>query len=193
MQGEQPGGREEGVGPATSFDAVLQRRHHPFRPHRRFRPRPVTRPVARFCAAFSPRGHCRRCCLRRCGRHVSTFLPPFPRPGFAPRTSRGRDRSGTMKALTPAGLARGRQVSPLTPLCLPSIPPPTTSCRPNVAFAVTSARSVGPSPGLGFARHRRLAATYRRIGFVLLRAARSPPVAPHPASRRRSYLRLHAM
>jgi hypothetical protein len=31
-----------------------------------------------------------------------------------------------------------------------------------------------------------------RIGFVILRTSRSPPVAPHPASRRRSYIRLRA-
>jgi len=37
-----------------------------------------------------------------------------------------RRGSGTMKALTPAGLTRARQVSPLTPLCLPDIPTPTT-------------------------------------------------------------------
>lgn len=41
-------------------------------------------------------------------------------------------------------------------------------------------------------RMSRLAATCRRIGFVILRAAFSPPVAPHPASQRRSYLRLHS-
>jgi len=41
-------------------------------------------------------------------------------------------------------------------------------------------------------RMSRLAATCRRIGFVTLRAAFSPPVAPHPASQRRSYLRLHS-
>jgi len=34
----------------------------------------------------------------------------------------------------------------------------------------------------------RLAATPRRIGFVILRTGLSPRVAPHPASRRRSYL-----
>ena len=31
-----------------------------------------------------------------------------------------------------------------------------------------------------------------RIEFVILQTGRSPPVAPHPASRRRSYLRLQA-
>ena len=41
-------------------------------------------------------------------------------------------------------------------------------------------------------RMSRLAATCRRIGFVILRAAFSPPVALHPASQRRSYLRLHS-
>src|SRR6202035_4888901 len=39
----------------------------------------------------------------------------------------------------------------------------------------------------------RLVATPRRIGFVILRADLSLPAAPHPASRRRSCLQLHAM
>ena len=38
--------------------------------------------------------------------------------------------------------------------------------------------------------NRRLAAALRRIEFVILRADSSPPLAPHLASRRRSYLRL---
>ena len=40
---------------------------------------------------------------------------------------------------------------------------------------------------------RRLAASHRRIGFVILRTVGSPPVAPHPASRRRSYLQLRRL
>ena len=174
--------------PTSSFDAVHQRRHHALRPDRGFHPRPV----AGFCTLCSPRGHCRRCSCFVPVLHASTFLPPFPRRGFAPRAFRGFRRCGTMRALTPAGLAHTRQVSPLTPLCLPDIPPPTTCARPDVAFPVTSARPVGASRGSRL-RHctRRLAATPRRIGFVILQAVRSPPVAPHPASRRRSYLRLH--
>jgi hypothetical protein len=39
---------------------------------------------------------------------------------------------------------------------------------------------------------RRLAEASSRIEFVILRTGRSPPVAPHPASRRRSYFRLQA-
>ena len=38
----------------------------------------------------------------------------------------------------------------------------------------------------------RLATTTGRIEFVILRTSRSPPVAPHPASRRRSYVRLQS-
>ena len=46
-QGEQPGLCDGGVGPAlmvgppSSFDTDAQRRHHAFRPHRRFHPGPV--------------------------------------------------------------------------------------------------------------------------------------------------------
>ena len=54
-------------------------------------------------------------------------------------------RCSTMRALTPARRSHARQVSSLTPLCLPDIPSPPTSCASNVAFAVTSARPIGPS------------------------------------------------
>ena len=40
-------------------------------------------------------------------------------------------------------------------------------------------------------RMSKLVADMPRIGFVILRTTISPPVAPHPASWRRSYLRLH--
>ena len=76
--------------------------------------------------------------------HASTFLPTFPRHGFAFRASRGSHRCSTMRALTPARRSHARQVSSLTPLCLPDIPTPTTSCASNVAFAVTSARPARP-------------------------------------------------
>ena len=39
----------------------------------------------------------------------------------------------------------------------------------------------------------RLVVTHRRIEFALLRTASSPPVALHPASQRRSYLRLQGL
>ena len=69
--------------------------------------------------------------LLRSRRHISTFLPTLPRTGFASRPFHDRfgpDHIGTMRALTPAGLAQTRQVSPLPSHCRPSIPTPTTSC-----------------------------------------------------------------
>jgi len=96
-----------------------------------------------------------------------------------------------MRALTPAALSQARQVSPLTLHCLPGIPSPTTSCArtslwPSPQRVRPASLRFQASPGMS-----RLAATRRRIGFVILRAARSLPAAPHPASRRRSCLQLH--
>ncbi len=71
--------------PTTSFDAVRQRRHHAVGPDGGFHPRPV----AGFCTLCSPRGHCRCCLCFRLSHSASTFLPTFPRCGFAFRTSRG--------------------------------------------------------------------------------------------------------
>ena len=105
-------------------------------------------------------------------------------------TSCRRRASGTMRALTPAGLAHARQVSPLPLHCRPSIPIPTTSCASMSLCQSHQRIEIGQtaqaSPSFG-----KLAASRRRNGFVILRAARSPPVAPHPASLRRSYLWLH--
>ena len=159
--------------PTSSFDAVDQRRHHALRPDRGFHPRPVVG----FCTLCSPSGHCRCCRLLLSVLHASTFLPAFPRPGFASRASRGLRRRGTMRALTPAGLARARQVSPLTPLCLPDIPPPTTSCARTSLFQ--SPQRVRQVPG--FAMNRRLAATSAESGSsscglsVRLRLLPTPP------------------
>ena len=50
------------------------------------------------------------------------LLPAPPMPRHNPGTHRG-----IMRTLTPATLARTRQLSPLTPPCLPNIPSPTTS------------------------------------------------------------------
>src|SRR6516162_5866130 len=61
-----------------------------------------------------------------------------------------RRGSGTMKALTPAGLTRARQVSPLTPLCLPDIPTPTTRAAQRSLLSVASA-----PPAASGLRHER--------------------------------------
>src|SRR5271166_623266 len=93
-----------------------------------------------------------------------------------------------MEALTPAALALRRRVSPLTPPCLPAVPSPTTrTVRWPLCQSPQRHRSFQASP-----LSSRLATASRRIGFVLLRTGGSPPAAPHPASRRRSCLRLHS-
>jgi len=100
-----------------------------------------------------------------------------------------------MRALTPRRLAHAEKASLLPSLRRPGIPPPTTPWprpspshprrrgRPDVAIQASS-------------WNRRLAVPQRRNGFVILRAASSPPAAPHPASRvpaveRRSCRQLH--
>jgi len=86
------------------------------------------------------------------------------------------------------------QVSLLNAPELPIPPSPTTRQSLDVAFArYPSAHRVSQSPGsrlpLSLAGSPALAG---RIEFVILRMDRSPPAAPHPASRRRSCSRLQA-
>ena len=119
--------RKSGYGSLHGYHSDLlwrrcQRRHHALRRRRGFRPRTS----ASICNRFSPYGHS-RCSLASALHHASTFLPPFPRGGFASRPSpRPKPHRGNMKALTPAAHTPGRQVSPLTPPCRPGIPTSTT-------------------------------------------------------------------
>lgn len=88
--------------PFVSFDAVIQRRQHAFRPNGAVDPVPVSRLDGRSLPSL-----CRHCrsfihALVPLGSHASTFLPAFPRCGFAFRASRGLRRVGTTQALTPA-------------------------------------------------------------------------------------------
>src|SRR5262252_3834276 len=75
-----------------------------------------------------------------------------------------------------------------------TIPSPTTRRAPRRSFSPLLLISTG----LRFSRFRLrlctrgLAVTPGRIEFVILRTGRSPPVALHLASRRRSYSRLRA-
>jgi len=126
-------------------------------------------------------------CSRR-GAHASTFLSPFPQSGFASRSFSELPRNGTMKTLTPTPLTCGAGL----PAYLT-----TPSCRsvsnhvalPGHRYRHASVtREFRTSP-----RMSRLVAAPRRIEFVLLRTDNSPPVALHPASRRRSYLRLRSL
>jgi hypothetical protein len=143
------------------------------------------------------RGHSRwlRFCFDR--RYSSTSLPPL-----AP--SPLRDFTATLEALTPVRpalrslpehrLFTGEQVSLIHVSDLPIPPSPTTPQALDVDFPrYPSSRRVS------CLRRSRLhlfpagsPTLTGRIEFVILRMDRSPPAAPHPASRRRSCSRLQA-
>ena len=131
--------------------------------------------------------HSRRCALRRRVHRVSTFLRPL-----APRALPRFD--ATMGALTPARLSSPDRSPRFMYTALATIPSPTTSCTPAAALTrCPSARRV--SRFCGSRLHHSSAGspdTQGRIEFVILRTGRSPPVASHPASRRRGYSRLQA-
>ena len=98
---------------------------------------------AGLCISLSPCGHSRCCLCLIVGPHSSTFLPPFPWHGFATRAfPRPLAVCSTMRALTPADPSQVRQVSPLTPLCLPGIPIPITLCARASRYLITTARTV---------------------------------------------------
>jgi len=134
------------------------------------------------------RGHWRWLSFCPDRRHASTSLPPL-----AP--SPLRDFIATMGALTPAGLSPTMgQVSLIHVSDLPIPPSPTTPQALDVDFPrYPSSRRVS------CLRRSRLhhfpagsPTLTGRIEFVILRMDRSPPAAPHPASRRRSCSRLQA-
>ena len=175
--------------PFTSFDAVFQRRQHALRPDRGFHP------LWGFCVLFSRLRHCRHFAfaLPFTGLHASTFLPPFPRRGVAFRAFRSYDRCSTMKALTSV------RVTAQTDLPASLIMPSGHSIsnhltRPCRSFNTLPISSTGPLySGSGFAFPLADSPTTPgRIEFVILWTGRSPPVALHPASRRRSYVQLQA-
>ena len=173
--------------PFASSDAVTQRRQHALTPHCGFYPCPVS--ALGLCALCSLLRHYRRLAFALPLRiaHASTFLPPVPRRCFTFSAWRGSSTLRYMKALTPAPLTYGAGLPAYfaTPSC------GSISNHVNclvIAFhhaSVTSDFRTSPW-------HRRLAAALRRIEFVILRTDTSPPVAPHLASRRRSYLRLRS-
>jgi hypothetical protein len=117
----------------------------------------------------------------------------------------------TMEALTPVRLFPAHRSPCFTYSTFRTIPSPTTLCPSVVAFpsatSFVSATDLAPlchvlsscetqASGDTSRLHHSLAGSPEspgRNGFVNLRTGRSPPVAPHPASRRRSYSRLQAV
>jgi len=138
-----------------------------------------------------------RCTFRLAGSSASTSLPPF-----APRPL--RRFITTMKALTPVRVSHSHRSPCFTHIAFLTIPSPTT-WRPlpllytcYLVLSATGFLALGPLPVVSGAgrrqsrfrlRHRIAGSpdTHGRNGFVILRTGRSPPVASHPASRRRSY------
>jgi hypothetical protein len=172
----------------AAFDAVTQRRHHAIRPRETLRSACFDGvPVADLSSAFSRRQYRRARCITPVLSHPTSCLPSH-RSGFASRPShRSKAASVPYEGSDSRRAHAARRVSPLTPPCLPAIPIPTTrSVRRSLSQSSQRPRPFQASPSSS-----RLATGTRRIRFVLLRTGSSPPVAPHPSSRRRSYLRLH--
>ena len=152
----------------------------------------ATTQAAPACLA---RGHWRwlSFCLDR--RYASTSLPPL-----AP--SPLRDFTATMEALTPVRPALrslhehrlfGEQVSLIHASGPLIIPPPTTlGLPPSLSHPTPQRVGLPTRVGPGFATESQARQLSGRIAFVILRTDRSPPGAPHPASRRRSGSRLQA-
>ena len=183
--GEQPTTGPGGITPGAPMWGAYSRRAAPQSGSART-------PQGRTCpASLALSGTHGQCLHRPLEPPVSTFLHPFA-PRALPRFL------ATMGVLTP-----GRLSSPPRSPCFAcrtflTVPPPTTPCLAVTAFArYPSARRlsrlrrwrrrVKASPFVS-----RLAGTHGRIGFVILRTGRSPPVALHLASRRCSYSRLRA-
>ena len=183
--------------PLASFHPGLQGRQHSIGPDRRFDPVPAGPDVSTLCR---PNGHWRWCSVRGHGQIESTFLHPFA-PRALPRLI------ATMGALTSCRVSRTPdRISLLHASHRRTVRPPNTPrchCHRFSSHALSVAGSPllphEPRPGgcQSVSGLRQYSAgspqTPGRIGFVILKTGPSPPVAFHPASRRRSFIRLPGM
>ena len=190
--------------PLASFDPLFEGCQHPLCPDRRFDLHDQAQDLS---GSYSLCRHCRRLFFRRFGHCVSTFLHPLAPPvlpGFL----------ATMGALTPGRpalrLTREHEHRLWRHPGLPAfchrvfrsfrLQPPTVV--PTLLW-VSCVRLTGPhfcgrsliraSASIGL--RQSLAGSPQRSAessSLALRTNRSPPVALHPASRRRSYFRLQS-
>ena len=185
----------------SSAHSLLERVQHAIVPNRSVRP---LLDGWRRSGGGSPEGHCRQSLVRWFGHHAFIFLRPFAPPvltGF----------NATMDALTPvpgSGCLSGTgfPVSFVAPSVHSAANHPLPSRCAIWGFLTSGLPSSTPlKVRRVLADHAswasplasRLATATSRIAFAaadrnqpLLRTGRSPPVAPHPVSRRRSYHRL---
>jgi hypothetical protein len=98
----------------------------------------------RTSAPCSPCGHYRRFLCFRTGHRASTFLPPFPRRGFATHAFRRSSRLRYYEGSDSCRTSPVRQASPFHLSCLPSIQPPTTLRACTSRFLITPVRTIGP-------------------------------------------------
>ena len=140
--------------------------------------------------------HCGRVVVRRGVSHASISLRPLA-PRALPRFGYD-ERSDFPAAALRRPLAgwlwpHERRLGPRGSLCLVAWPSehsaPNHLTAPAVALThnPSARQAVWASPFTS-----RLAGRPGRIGFVILRTARSPPVALHPLLRGRSYFQLQA-
>jgi len=185
--------------PFASFHPFFKGRQHPFRPYRWFHPSPSGLGLSGLFSLW----HCRRSFFLRYLRHVSTFLRSLRSTsvtrflryyGRSDSCSLGSSAYTRSRVLSHELLTCCEQVSPITRVGLPdhSVSNHPT-CTPSLLLHATPQLDGSP---LSRSRFRLCASgltgTPGRIEFVTLRTGRSPPVAPHLASRRRSYSRLRA-
>src|SRR5262245_1160691 len=185
--------------PFAASDSVrFQSGQHPWRPDTGFDPLPW-RGVG-VSARVSHLGQWEQCCLPNVYFHVSTFLCSLRSApvtelhryyGHSDSCAAGSSRTKPMNSCFDSA-----QVSLLNAHHLPdhsavNHPLPPGHRFNTLPLSVTGFRSLSERSGL----HLCTAGSSRtagRITFVILRTDRSPPVAPHPVSRRRSYLWLQA-
>ncbi|CAN5701764.1 hypothetical protein BH23PLA1_BH23PLA1_31590 [soil metagenome] len=180
--------------PLASFHSVFQSRQHAHGPDRRFDPSPTRGDLS---GLLSHR-HCRRFVFGRSGHVASISLEPFAPPalpGFittmAPLTPAGRVlRTGSVmnaRLVFPAGLSAS---------CAWPSDHSVSNHPVGLVIALPHYPSASRASGLLRSGLRLTLAGSPRdkaeSSSLALRTGRSPPVAPHPASRRRSYVQLQA-
>ena len=195
FQAEQPMLGKERIRPAlmtkpnTSFHTVFQCCQHVVRPDRWFCPCPTGTDIS---ALLSRCRHSRRCGFHLSVHNASIFLRPFARQAL-PCVNTRMDALTSTRRLFVSKIG-GYRLAGLIRVDLPaSCVWPFEHSVPKHLTAPAVALTHNPSARQAFRASpvtSRLARRPGRNGFVILRTARSHPVALHPLSQGRSYFQL---